>query len=916
MAEKQAVFTLKVDTGNSVQDVQNFDHAVQSLNKDLKETQATASQQTGLDGFESKLQELDQKLKAGGLSMREMNKLMKEYQTVALQAGSASPIGDRATQSAAALRDEIVDLDTRVRLLSSDTIKLDTAMAGIETGAAAFQGVTSAVALTGVESEALVQTMVKLQAAQGLVNSVNIIAQKLNKDAILGIQIRSALQKAQNFILYGSAAAVTAESTATKAAAGAKVAMTAATTGTNLALKLFRGALIATGIGALIVGVGLLVANFDKVKAAVMGAVDRFKGLSGTMKTVLSIMFPVIGVIRLVNSALESMGIIDSDQDKAREENAKKEAKRREEELKQLERMRAARELAFNNEQKSLDRLIAIRSAEGKSVDALTKQKIQGSIDYQKELQKELEAGIRALESLLAMTDTRTAFGRMFAEGLQQNIDDVKAKNEEAKNSILDSENELKIADINAKKESKERRKTDASDAKNTRKSIIDALQKSFDDELKLQDELEKNKLALMAVGRAKELAMARSAFQDYKEKFLIERTKDEKAALDKQFIDGKISREKYNAELLDLQIMAANKLTDTERKILIDKEQKLLQDVAAINKKFDDQELLDLAEKEKKKADLRETFNVLFRDQFDKQTADAKKANDEQLKNLDEAIKAGAITENEAFIAKLKLANDLADAEKKIEKDKNEFIKAEAKKAREEQLKGITDLLGNIQKGLDGIKQVNALVNEIDQARLNSIENRREDELANLDANLQAQLNQEGLTAEQKTKIEEKFAKQKYDVQVKAFAQEEKIKKAQFMRDKALKLAQVGIDTASAIVKGIAQFGPPPSPAGIAAIASAGIIGVTQALAIANQQYQSGTAPTAPQLGPGGSAGSLTGESASSFTANTNTQTTDLTTLGQGSQSGTSMSQVVVLESDITGTQNKVRLQEAKTSF
>jgi hypothetical protein len=85
------------------------------------------------------------------------------------------------------------------------------------------------------------------------------------------------------------------------------------------------------------------------------------------------------------------MGIIDSDQDKAREENAKKEEKRREQELKQLERMRAARDLAFNNEQKALDRLIAIRSAEGKSVEALTKQKIQGSIDYQKELQKELK---------------------------------------------------------------------------------------------------------------------------------------------------------------------------------------------------------------------------------------------------------------------------------------------------------------------------------------------------------------------------------------------------------------------------------------------------------------------------------------------------------------------------------------------
>jgi hypothetical protein len=122
--------------------------------------------------------------------------------------------------------------------------------------------------------------MVKLQAAQGLVNSVNIIAQNLNKDAILGIQIRNTLQKAQNFILYGSAAAVTAESTATKAAAGAKVAMTAATTATNLALKLFRGALLATGIGAIVVGLGLLIANFDKIVKAIQPVIDQFKKMA------------------------------------------------------------------------------------------------------------------------------------------------------------------------------------------------------------------------------------------------------------------------------------------------------------------------------------------------------------------------------------------------------------------------------------------------------------------------------------------------------------------------------------------------------------------------------------------------------------------------------------------------------------
>ena len=872
MAEKQAVFTLKVDTGNSVQDVQNFDQAVKSLNKDLQETQETASKQTGLDSFESKLQELDERLKAGGLSMRDMTKLMKEYQNLASAAGQTSPVGQQAIQNAGELKDTLGDLKAATVALSSDTVKLDTALAGIETGAAAFQGVQSAIALTGVESEHLTQTMVKLQATQGLVNAVTTISNKLQKDAILGIQIRSALQKAQNFILYGSAAAVTAESTATKAAAGAKVLMTTATTGSSLALKIFRGALLATGVGAIVVGLGLLIANFDKIVKAIQPVIDQFKKMA------------------------DFIGLTDF----AGEEAAKNEKKRQS-------------ELAKLNEQKRAQFLREIETRE--RLDKATKDNQQAEIAL-------LESQGRSAQQLKRQTAEQALAEAILAKqrlkDFQETMGFLKSQTQK-RAELLESDNAIINAQAELNNVNKEAAKIAADNfkkAQDRRRAILDNLQKQFDDELKLQDDLEKAKLALITDARKKELATAQESFADYKEKFLIERTKDEKAALDKQFIDGKISREKYNKELLDLQKNAANKLTDTEREIILLKEQKLLQDVAEINKKFDAQELKDLAEKEQKKKDLRESFNAIFRDQFDKQTADAKKANQDELKNLDEALKAGAITEGEAFIAKIKLAHDLADTEKKIEKDKNEFIKAEAKKAREEQLKGITKVLEGAQKALDGLKTINGLVNEIDQARLNSIENRREDDLASLDANLKAQLDKEGLTAEQKTKIEEKFAEQKYNVQVKAFAQEEKIKKAQFIRDKALKLAQVGIDTASAIVKGIAQFGPPPSPLGIAAIASAGIIGITQALAIANQQYQGGTAPTPPQLGPGGSAGSLTGESASSFTANTNTQTTDLTTLGQGSQSGIPISQVVVLESDITGTQNKVRLQEAKTSF
>jgi hypothetical protein len=791
MAEKQAVFTLKVDTGNSVQDVQNFDHAVQSLNKDLKQTQATASQQTGLDGFESKLQELDQKLKAGGLSMREMNKLMKEYQTVALQAGSASPIGDRATKSAAALKDQIVDLDTRVRLLSSDTIKLDTAMAGVATGAAAFQGVTSAVALTGVESEALVKTMVKLQAAQGLVNSVNIIAQNLNKDAILGIQIRNTLQKAQNFILYGSAAAVTAESTATKAAAGAKVAMTAATKATNLALKLFRGALLATGIGALIVGLGLLIANFDKVVKFMQPVIDGFKAIG------------------------DAIGLSDF----AGEERAAKENARHEREIKQLERMRAARDLAFNNEQKALDRLIAVRSAEGKSVEALTKQKISGSIAYQKELQKELQANLNALEVNRSLLDQSTKYGRFTSNVLQEKIDEIKTKNDEALNSIRDSENELKIIDINAKKDAQDRNKTAVDNSKKTAQDLRNLKRKIQDEEIKAIEDVnqrEQTQLIVSAQRRIEDLSLTE---KDAKKNAQLIKQIEQNLITDLDKLDQKW----YN------QQQQAQKVADGFR---IQQERELLQMIEDISEQNFQ---LTLSDQERELLAIQDKY-------FTIETLAA--GNSEALREIE--------------IARLNEFNNV-NLKFQEERDRQNKEQAEKEKKREQ------DIL---------------------EFKLNSVTE----------------------TFKLISTITEMFGKKG-----------EKAARRAFMIQKASSIAQATIETykgANAIFASAAAnpssilFPAQPFIAAGLAVAA----GVANIAKIASQKFEGGGAPSASS--DTGSIPSLTGASASSFTANTNTQTTDLTTLGQGSQQGTSMSQVVVLESDITGTQNKVRLQEAKTSF
>ena len=185
--------------------------------------------------------------------------------------------------------------------------------------------------------------------------------------------------------------------------------------GMTKASKLFA----VTGIGLLITGVGLLIANFDKVVAFIQPIIDKVKELS------------------------DFLGISDF----AGEERAKNEKRRNEQEAKQLEKLRKQKELAYNNEQKAIDRLIALRQAEGKDVTALTEAKIKSSIAYQKELLKEAEL---ALE-LVRQEEYRL---KKLGADTESALSEQESKIEELRNSILDSENQIKI---NAIQNSKER---------------------------------------------------------------------------------------------------------------------------------------------------------------------------------------------------------------------------------------------------------------------------------------------------------------------------------------------------------------------------------------------------------------------------------------------------------------------------
>lgn len=809
MADKQAVFTLRVDTGNSVQDVQNFDQAVQSLNKDLKETQTTASQQGGMDQFEAKLQELNERLEAGGLSMRDMTKLMKEYQTLAAQAGQTSPVGQQAIENAGQLKDTIGDLKAATVALASDTVKLDTALAGIETGAAAFQGVQSAIALTGVESEALVQTMVKLQAAQGLVNAVQTVANNLQKDAILGIQLRRLaevdLGKAisQNAVFQKVNQGATIASTAVMKLFGASVDQTATS------FKFLKGAIVATGIGAVAAGIAYLAGAFDEATDSVN---DYSKAQDQSNKI----------AEQAIESAANELSALDKLQKTLKDETLTRDQKNK-----------AVAEL-----QKQYPDLLKNVNAEKLSIAELNT-----AVALNIKL-AEARARINAAESLRA-----SKFQTILIEELQlqKERQAIEKERQLLEQDPLKNEQQLIFLERQAKR---------------TQERINAAKE-----EIKQIDGITKADQAL--------IDQTEKSFKVFQEE---EKVNNKRVATKKEIID-------YNRQIEEENIKQIEDDIERQRKKLIFDAENRIKD------------LKDGKGKAELEKEIRETLAKDLQALDDKQIV-----REDRVENL--ALKRIKKVET----AQLSSIDLMRASEALLAEQRQKNLQANLDKAQ--------SMIDNVQEALNKLKTINELFNEIDNARLNSIKANRDEDLANLDAKMQAELNQENLSADQKKAIEEKFAKQKYDIQQKAFAQEDKINRAKFNRDKALRLAQVGVDTATAIVKGIAEFGPPPSPAGIAAIASASIIGITQALAIANQQYQSSGAPSPPQLGAGATGGGLTGASASSFTANTNAQTTDLTTLGQGAQPGVNLSQVVVLESDITGTQNKVKLQEAKTSF
>ena len=969
MATKEAVFKLRVDTGNSVADINAADKAIQGFNKDLQQTKTIQSDSTGSDNFAAKLAAIDQKVKAGGLGIRELSRVIREYQSVAIAAGEDSVVGREAIAQAGALKDRIGDLQSQTKVASSDFKNLDLAIAGIGTGAAVFQGLSGAIALTGIENEELTKTMVKLQAAQGIANAVNQVALALNSDAVLGIQLRIGLEKVKNFVMGESASAAREAAVSEGVLSGANTAVGGSAIFASGALKALKVAMITTGVGALVVGVGFLVSKFmeaseasDKLKKAQKAASDAAKEQSKSIAQESGSFTLLIQRLKDTNNGsverkklIKEVNATYGTTFTNLKDEAKFQASLNFELASYLEYQKAKYQLQ-KNEKAIIANLEKQDDLSRKLFDS--QQKIdKARSDGAGKQKRTLEEGIITYVNVNEEADKSLAAAQKTISQTQIELEKTKGRFENYGKAANDAQSAVdKLTNGGKKFVPAEKSKVDAIDktkeAIDTQNEALEKAANIIQDKLSREtsaiESAEDLKISMMNEGKAKQLAILDETYGDFRDDLIKKANKNEIDAIDKKLKLGTLTEQQYRDELKvimetgsknfndaenTLMNLTTTKLNEDKRRLLLSAQELEIDD---INKAFDQK---DLTEEQRliKIQEINDKYSKIDKEKAAKNETEkrntAKFLNDIMLNEQENALANIEFEDIDAKARLLELLNSTNANEKitqkqhddaliKLEEEKQKKIKgikekgtesakAIAKQQFEEDNQGLINIIEGAQKAQAFANEINAVINQAAEQKIQETNNRRDAELASLDAQQQQELNQAGLTAEQKTAIEEKFAIAKYNVQKKAFDIEDKLNRAKFNREKAMKMTSIVISTAEAVVKSLAENGG--APAGIPFAIATGALGAAQLAVVAASKYQGGTAPSMPSFSSGGGSTGASGEQFAPTTPATTTATEGL--LGNGSNTPTT-GQVFVLESDISQVQNNVMVAEQKSKF
>jgi hypothetical protein len=217
-------------------------------------------------------------------------------------AGASAKEIANAAKRAAELKDRIGDAKATIDAFNPDA-KFKAFGQSIQGVAGAFAGAQGALALFGVESENVQKQLLKVQGALAFSEGLNTILGSIDGFKNLALVIKTQVLQA---------------------------------------FTTLRGALIASGIGALAIGLGLLIANFDKVRDAILKLVPGLGVVANAIGDIVTKVTDFVGITSEVDRGLELYA-----------KNSKNRKEQYERELKVLE-SQGASERELSNKRKQI----------------------------------------------------------------------------------------------------------------------------------------------------------------------------------------------------------------------------------------------------------------------------------------------------------------------------------------------------------------------------------------------------------------------------------------------------------------------------------------------------------------------------------------------------------------------------------
>lgn len=418
----------------------------------------------------------------------QVGNVKKEIREMERALFAAQQAGKDVTKEMAALaakKDDLGDFNDAIRALDPGAKAQAFANLGT-TIAGGFQAATGAAALFGGANEELQETLLKVQAATALAQGVQSLADAQKDLSLVKTVALTTAQQAYTFVV-------------------------GTTTG---ALKLLRLAYVAVGFGAIVVAIGLLASNWEKVTSVVSENLKKLREYSG-----------------FLGKFLEMIGILDTAEEEAAEANLE----------------RATKKVELSAEiQKQQEREIALAKAQGKSANELRDLEVKMLSERFEAYRQFVAAKIKAGQAVTQeekdqLNDLRNSLLIKIAEDRRLTEEENKKKKEEARKAReerrkeqQDLQNELNNERI---KSIQDARLREIAELEESARQRLEKIKGHSAVEIALRKQIEENK---------------RVAIADVNKRFDDEESQKLTEEIAKEFEE---SRKKLEAEMIQLEL-------------------------------------------------------------------------------------------------------------------------------------------------------------------------------------------------------------------------------------------------------------------------------------------------------------------------------------------------------------------------